>query len=133
MIIGKCVSNSATTYTFRYPFDSLVAVSNNLIKEPLSASLLANSDDTEILLWQSENANIVLSGYSRLGLQANFRSWLDSFNVASGEYGLRLDIDTTRDFSNNDATPTEQHVVYHLFLDTTDMYGDPYNFVSYFQ
>ena len=78
------------SYIYRNPFDYLVDATNNMIKNPLgdAVGLVANDPNrTEIIIWTYNTADngilnddgLDLAGYTRLGIQAQFRSWLNPF------------------------------------------------------
>jgi hypothetical protein len=73
-------------------------MSNNLIIGDVGEKgLLANcpnNDDNlqEVLVWSRTFENQELKDYTRLGLSADFKTWLT--NTVSGEYGLRLVVTT---------------------------------------
>ena len=94
IIIGKQITNNTSPFLFTTPFDTLVDVSANLINDKLTEGyLLANHPTaTEVLLWKkdfSEKEQDV-AGFTRLGLQGQFRAWLNSFNCIDGDYGYKL-------------------------------------------
>lgn len=70
------------------------------------------------------------TGFTRLGLQAQFQAWLQQSECAEGNYGLRL---TVRFEPDVGVTQEEQDPVTKvLYLDTNDMIGNPYAFESFF-
>lgn len=125
IITGKYVATDEAEY-FDYvsPLNNFIDITGNLIDVDISYSLLANDPDRkEIKLW--ERKGISLKQYERLGISAEFQTWLASLNAASGSYGLKLNI-----VAKNE----EGHDVYTtLKLDVDDMYGNPYNFSNYFK
>ena len=125
IITGKYVATDEAEY-FDYvsPLNDFIDITGNLIDVDISYSLLANDPDRkEIKLW--ERKGISLKQYERLGISAEFQTWLASLNAASGSYGLKLNI-----VAKNE----EGHDVYTtLKLDVDDMYGNPYNFSNYFK
>lgn len=94
IIIGKQVTNNTSPFLFTTPFDTMVDVSTNLINDKVTEGYLRANDpeEKEVLLWEKDftanNQEIV--GYTRLGLQGQFRSWLDSFKCINGDYGYKL-------------------------------------------
>lgn len=94
IIIGKQVTKNTSPFLFTTPFDTMVDVSTNLINDKTTEGhLRANDpDEKEILLWEKDftENNQEIAGYTRLGIQGQFRSWLDSFKCISGNYGYKL-------------------------------------------
>ena len=125
IITGKYVATDEAEY-FDYvsPLNNFIDITGNLIDVDISYSLLANDPDRkEIKLW--ERKGISLKQYERLGISAEFQTWLANLNATSGSYGLKLNI-----VAKNE----EGHDVYTtLKLDADDMYGNPYNFSNYFK
>lgn len=111
IIIGKQVSNNTSPFIFTTPFDTIVDVSSNLIDEQIDSKncyLLANNPDRrEILIWSKNFKDSMqdIAGFTRLGVQGQFRSWLDSFKCIDGDYGykiiLKCDEDLLRSEQNN--------------------------------
>ena len=163
-IIAKKTNEEDTPTTYQYPFDSFVDITGNIIKNTpkVEGSLIANGywdmsdpDDIQILtgedeqlIWayNIEGEDIVnseqgeqFSKYTRLGIQAQFQSWLAEDNAVSGSYGLRLrveaekadaaDIETDEEYEE----PKIETVYYDFVLDSADMVGNPYAFDTYFQ
>ena len=111
IIIGKQVSNNTSPFIFTTPFDTIVDVSSNLIDKQIDSKncyLLANNlDRREILIWSKNFKDSMqdIAGFTRLGVQGQFRSWLDSFKCVDGDYGykiiLKCDEDLLRSEQNN--------------------------------
>ena len=212
IIIGKQVTNDTTPFIFTTPFDTIVDVSTNLIQGDTGIrSLIANNPDVpseeqtddeyilhqnvKQLVWEKDFGDTSLVGFTRLGIQGQFRSWLKSYQAKSGDYGYRLiltcekethlttiatservlkklhsDLNETiwgelqtsdeikwpenmiiswanyNTLSQEDKQKTiknmeeyltqilkESYAKYELYLSATDMYGDPYNFQSFYQ
>lgn len=163
-IIAKKTNEEDTPVTYQYPFDSFVDITGNIIKNTpqVEGSLIANGywdksdpDDIQVLAGEDEQLiwaynitgdNVVnyeegekFSKYTRLGIQAQFQSWLAEDNAVSGSYGLRLrveaekadleDIETDEEYEE----PETEVVYYDFVLDSADMVGNPYAFDTYFQ
>ena len=142
--------DSEISYIYRNPFDYLVDATNNMIKKPLNDTigLVANDPNrTEIIIWTYNTADngilnddgLDLAGYTRLGIQAQFRSWLNPFytpdqqvsKVVEGSYGLKLRITTVGDTTIKDTNTMSK--TYELYIDASDMNGNPYDFNTFFQ
>ena len=63
-------------------------------------------------------------GYSRLGLKANFKSWIKS--AIKGNYGLAI-ILTVNEPSTASSSQMEEQEYYYTFSNK-DMYGNTYDF-----
>ena len=111
IIIGKQVSNNTSPFIFTTPFDTIVDVSSNLIDEQIDSKncylLVNNPDRREVLIWSKNFKDSMqdIAGFTRLGVQGQFRSWLDSFKCIDGDYGykiiLKCDEDLLRSEQNN--------------------------------
>lgn len=142
--------DSEISYIYRNPFDYLVDATNNMIKNPLddAVGLVANDPNrTEIIIWTYNTAGngilnddgLNLAGYTRLGIQAQFRSWLNPFytsdqqisKVVEGSYGLKLKVTTMGDTTIKDTNTMSK--IYELYIDASDMNGNPYDFNTFFQ
>lgn len=125
IITGKYVATDEAEY-FDYvsPLNNFIDITGNLIDTNISYSLLANDpDEKEIKLWETKG--ISLKQYERLGISAEFQTWLARLNAVSGSYGLKLNI-VAKNEQGHDVYTT-------LRLDADDMYGNPYNFGNYFK
>lgn len=146
-IVGKKTDkNEDKPYNFVNPFNTFIDLTGNFFiakdnnKEVWS--ILANGNEEEIEI--TPNGGITFTdeqqGFTRLGLRADFRAWLETLGVISGNYGLKINIygikDDTADnikkieasIKNNGKTP----LIASIDLDTNDMYGNPYNFEGYY-
>lgn len=164
-IIGKKNKNDVEeAFVYKNPFSSLVDITGNLVKADTSSyaqsALIANHPDKqEIVIWSYnlkkssalyQNSGIKLSSYTRLGIQAQFQSWLNPYpvsetksdeygpieyttrmeNVIEGNYGLKLRVLALQD---NIAGEDQEFTPYEFQLNTNDMNGNPYNFQTFFQ
>ena len=96
---------------------------NGTKKELIANEMIENGEYTEIPIGSfMDNKNgVELTGFDRLGFSAGFKTLLKEYNVVEGTYGVRIEIIHGE---NNDTT--------NLYFDNTEMYGDTYNFKSYF-
>jgi hypothetical protein len=58
-------------------------------------------------------------------LSAQFRTLLDNYDMRSGSYGLRLDIYVRVN------PESDKFIIRSVFLDSSEMFGNPYSFVLY--
>lgn len=150
MIIGKQVDNLNTPMIYHSPFQTLVDVSNNLIEGNHEISIWANHENdynwetslldfkqskaytekddqnnTTACIWDS--GEIFEQGFSRLGVQAQFSTWLSEYNTILGNYGLALEITfkCVELVENN----TFSKIV---TFDSNTFFGDVYNFETYY-
>ena len=126
LIVGKYIANNEQYATYQAPFELYIDITENLIEDDISTGLLANGETTEKLIWSwYKPQGQGLRGYTRLGFNAKFRSWLAALEPIAGTYGVRIDIEGT------EKTTTEEsdiHKNYKYFLTSDEFYGDPYNF-----
>ena len=122
IITGKYVaSDEAEYFDYVSPLNNFIDITGNLIDTDISYSLLANDPDkTEIKLWELKGLSF--KQYERLGISAEFQTWLARLNAASGSYGLKLNI-VAKNEQGHDVYTT-------LKLDASDMYGNPYNILN---
>ena len=150
IIQGKKTSDSEKPFVFTTPFDTMLDLTDNLIvNQDTKNGLIANNgymtktvieEQKPIEVISKEQGfykeicslhNLNLAGYTRLGIKANFMSWIPE--AVKGSYGLRITIT-----DNLNTTTTDDHLVTSvqqtkvMLLDTQDMYGSPYNFESYY-
>ena len=82
------------------------------------------------LIWDSKDLSptgeeIFESRYTRLGVKAQFSTWLNEYNTAYGNYGLAIVLI----FSNNDSTGRFGKVI---TFDSSEFFGDVYNFETFY-
>ena len=146
-IVGKKTDkNEDKPYNFVNPFNTFIDLTGNFFiakdnnKEVWS--ILANGNEEEIEI--TPNGGITFTdeqqGFTRLGLRADFRAWLETLGVVSGNYGLKLNIYGIRDDTADNIKKIESSIknngeiplIASIDLDTNDMYGNPYNFEGYY-
>lgn len=134
IITGKYVQDGGEYYTYIAPFDSYLDITNNFIETNIGErSLLANGATTEIPIfeWHRADDETIPKEYSRMGLKADFRTWLGYLQPVTGSYGLRIDI-VSREVQTV-ISDEESHKNYSFYLDSSDFYGDIYNFETFYQ
>ena len=146
-IVGKKTDkNEDKPYNFVNPFNTFIDLTGNffIAKDNNKEiwSILANGNEEEIEI--TPNGGITFTdeqqGFTRLGLRADFRAWLETLGVVSGSYGLKLNIygikddtaDNIKKIENSIKNNGEVPLIASIELDTNDMYGNPYNFEGYY-
>lgn len=145
-IVGKGVKNETdSAVTVVPPSDTVLNMTGNLVSigenEKENLKLIANSMqntsnstdknasyeakylwsisiDDEIYNKQWQN-----STYDSIVLKADFSSRLSNYSLSAGHYGLWLDVYIL--MSEERKTATQKR----FYLDSKDMFGDPYNFI----
>lgn len=127
-ITGRYIKKGNEIENVRYmtPFDNCLDVTGNIIGNIGEFSLLANGNIAALNLWKKDLEGQDIAGYDYLGLSADFFAALSEFNPISGNYGLELVIEGTEKNSDNLLR------AYSFKLDSSDMYGNPYLFETYF-
>lgn len=105
-------------------------VSTNITESFENNGLLANdrggSSYIPICTLTNDDGN--LSGYTRLGISAEFQSLLNNSDTTFGNYGLKFYVYSTLPSAPGEA---EKDGVYEFYLDSADMIGNPYKFAAY--
>lgn len=130
MIVGKYMDEGENQYfTYSHPMKSFVNITGNLIPDEREFTLLANapSEVSKKMLYSIPIENG--KRYDRLGISADFKTWLRGFRTSFGSYGLEIDVTTI-----NPQVSTSPDVVkkFKYILDCTEFYGNPYNFETYY-
>lgn len=152
IILNKVAIDTDLTSSVAYtsPLKTMLSFTDNIIEKDLIQpdidsgvknkkyfSLLANGENkvgelnpevfTSKLLysipWQTYN------NYEKIGISADFQTWLKDLDASSGEYGLELL------FFNSKTTLRDQQEkksTYRFTFGLNDILGDPYNFPTYF-
>jgi hypothetical protein len=126
------VDNSICPITYVSPLDSMLDITENIVPDDRAnrtIGLRANDpNQSELCLWSVDltkedygNKDI----YDTISLQADFKTLLSGYNVFDGSYGLRLDMYV------RPASDLTQRVKHTAFLDSSQMFGNPYSFIVY--
>lgn len=134
IIIGKKADETAKPFVFTTPFDNIYDMTDNIVAGKVEdGALVANAlnnygkeenKEYEIITLCDQDCNYY--GYTRLGLKANFKSWIKQ--AVRGEYGLAI-ILTAQDFNIASSQAIKEETYYYTFSNT-DMYGNPYDFAT---
>ena len=134
IIIGKKTDETAKPFVFTTPFDNIYDMTDNIVAGKVEdGALVANAlnsyskeenKEYEIITLCDQDCNYY--GYTRLGLKANFKSWIKQ--AVRGEYGLAI-ILTAQDFNIASSQAIKEETYYYTFSNT-DMYGNPYDFAT---
>ena len=141
-ITGRVAADDTTPFNYTSPMDNMIKITNNIFDDAKviygeNIGLTANEGRIE----GQENPGTVIgplysltesaqfAGFTRLGLSANFRSWLTGQDVESGTYGLMVRIYTT---ITDQPGSKNKNALYDLRFDSSKMIGNPYQFESYF-
>ena len=126
--------DDSTPITYVSPLDSFLSMADLIepdenIQGALKANELDKQNKNGITIWQktltdSSYVDLQNNGiYDAIGLSADFKCLLGKYDMKSGKYGLRLDIKVK---VNN----TDNYIVKSFYLDSPEMFGNPYNFVA---
>ena len=123
IITGPYVGKNDNSITYISLFNQFIDVSGDLVQDDIECGLTANNmDKSAIHIWSSDSFNY--QGFNRLGISAEFMTFLEQGTI-EGQYGLCL-----RLFTESETGTGE---VYSFYLDSSDMYGNPYNYSTYFR
>ena len=136
-IIGKYVTdNSITPITYVSPLESILDITTNLVPEEKRGPhrLYANEQVAENATIEDlmENSKGILIAtirpnieslevseiYDTFYIAGEFRTLLGDYTILTGNYGIRAE------FHDGDQ-------VHEIYLDSQDMFGDPYNFAVF--
>ena len=136
-IVGRVAATDTTPFNYTSPMDTMIKITNDVLDSSKTiygdnAGLLANDSNKSTIIGPlysiSETGDF--AGFTRLGITANFRSWLNGLDVAQGTYGIKILIYT--DISDAPGS-VKENAVYELTFSSADMIGNPYQFESYYQ
>lgn len=135
IIKGRVSTIDTTPFKYTSPLDTMVSLSGDVLDAPQSdevvqeRGLVANSPYKSVIgpIYAIKDVP-GLSGFTRLGISANFKSLLSGLDVAQGTYGIKLII-----YANNfDKPGVQTQSIYDLDFSSADMIGNPYQFEDYF-
>lgn len=135
-IVGRVAATDTTPFNYTSPMDTMIKITDDVLDSSKTiygdnAGLLANDSNKSTIIGPlysiSETGDF--AGFTRLGITANFCSWLSGLDVAQGTYGIKILIYT--DISDAPGS-VKENAVYELTFSSADMIGNPYQFESYF-
>ena len=127
-IIGRKTADDTAPFVYTAPLDTMIQIEDNNQIVSGSFGLLANEDNTSKVIGPIYTITDInnFQGFTRMGISADFKTWLTGYDAAEGMYGLRMYIYTKS--SNLD----EKDNIYEMTFSNEDMYGNPYQFENYF-
>nr|DAU63177.1 MAG TPA: hypothetical protein [Caudoviricetes sp.] len=127
-IVGRHIDEEGKYLTYKPPLDKYVNITGDLCPDKGFYGLLANRPDKlETVIWQGEVNRY--QDFTRIGIKAEFKSWLNNYKPIEGNYGVRVDLRC----ETCGGVATEKKITNHSFyLDSVGMYGNPYNFESFY-
>lgn len=157
LIISKKTDDIVQPMIFKMPFDNIFDMTGNLAAtdkwQPIDiGALLANdvqvNDNGKPILIEGgttvclgtlgedeEGKKINFSNYTRLGIKADFKTWVAE--AVQGSYGLRLKVTTEapnavpdKEGKQKDGETTT--TTHSLIFNVNDMYGNPYNYETFY-
>lgn len=124
--------NDTCPITYISPMDTLLDMTDNIISKENIRGLRANDENqSEWCIWSADCTQPDYrhlqnnSLYDTIAIKGDFKTLLTGYNVNSGSYGLRLDM------YFKPTNGTDKLIKYSAYLDSTDMYGNPYSFLIY--
>jgi succinate dehydrogenase flavin-adding protein (antitoxin of CptAB toxin-antitoxin module) len=132
-IIGLNITdNDSCPITYVSPLDTMLDMTDNIISGERVEGLRANDvNQSEWCLWSADCTQPDYrklqnnSLYDTIAIRGDFKTLLTGYNVNSGSYGLRLDM------YFKPTNGTDKLIKHSAYLDSSDMYGNPYSFLIY--
>lgn len=125
IILGRRTSSDSEYFNYVAPSETFVDITGDL-KGAISGSpfsILANGDTFLKKVYSITNAQ---KKYDRLCVKADFMNTLNRLETVAGDYGLYIKIKYTDEI---DTTALKEKT---FNFSQNDMYGDVYNFTTYF-
>ena len=128
IISGKYVSGELEDTSYVSPAETFISVTDNLFANQFDNeyALTANGATRMIPI---ASALIDEVGYNRILISGEFQTWLKHYNLAAGHYGLRIDIEEKKQIDPN----RFDSQIHSYYLDVSSMYGDVYNFETFYK
>lgn len=123
IIVGRRTTSTTPYFNYVAPTETYVDITENVVDSEDTFSILANGSTGMKLIYQWVGQN---KGFDRLGVKANFKTLLSGLNPITGNYGLYLKVTSCDDIVPEDKTIT------NLWLGQAEMYGNVYNFNTFF-
>lgn len=134
IIKGRVAATDTTPFRYTSPLDTMISIKSEFTDTVIGENQGLTANDSQhqitdaIYSIGSTQALTGISGFTRLGVSANFKSLLNNFDVVSGSYGIKLVV-----YSEIiDKPGSKKDAVYVLDFNSADMIGNPYQFEDFF-
>lgn len=134
IIKGRVAATDTTPFRYTSPLDTMISIKSEFTDTVIGENQGLTANDslhpvTDVIYSiGSTQALTGISGFTRLGVSANFKSLLSNFDVVSGSYGIKLVV-----YSEViDKPGSKKDAVYVLDFNSADMIGNPYQFEDFF-
>lgn len=134
IIKGRVAATDTTPFRYTSPLDTMISIKSEFTDTVIGENqgLTANDSNEQIskVIYSIGSTQVLtgISGFTRLGVSANFKSLLSNFDVVSGSYGIKLVV-----YSEIiDKPGSKKDAVYVLDFNSADMIGNPYQFEDFF-
>lgn len=134
IIKGRVAATDTTPFRYTSPLDTMISIKSEFTDTVIGENqgLTANNSNEQIskVIYSIGSTQVLtgISGFTRLGVSANFKSLLSNFDVVSGSYGIKLVV-----YSEViDKPGSKKDAVYVLDFNSADMIGNPYQFEDFF-
>ena len=130
LITGRYIADQdSNQYRYKAPWERFIDMTNNLI--PVSSTnefkIKANDSITKKTIARVQVTNG--TQYTRMGLKADFKTYLSAYNVVRGSFGIGLNI--TYEIQLTAQTPPITKKV-NINYTSDEMYGNPYKYDTYY-
>ena len=139
-IVGRIATTNTTPFKYTSPLSTMLKIEDKLFENQNfeSVGLLINKITNPITKEHSPTAikyvdieipqDNKYEGFSRLGVSVDFKCLLNSYNVISGSYGIKIYI-----HANVTDKPGNSSIgIWELTFDSSEMIGNPYYFDDFF-
>lgn len=139
-IVGRIATTNTTPFKYTSPLSTMLKIEDKLFENQNfeSVGLLINKITNPITKEHSPTAIKYIDieipqdnkyeGFSRLGVSVDFKCLLNSYNVISGSYGIKIYI-----HANVTDKPGNSSIgIWELTFDSSEMIGNPYYFDDFF-
>lgn len=76
-------------------------------------------------------SNVFYQGYTRIGISAQFSTWLSDYNTFTGNYGLAIEV-TFKCLDADNINNQQDTFTKIITFDSKEFFGDIYNFETYY-
>lgn len=130
LITGKYIADEDSgQYRYKAPWERFVDMTNNLIPASVQKEFTIKANDS---ITKKTIARVQVTNgtqYTRMGLRADFKTYLSAYNVLRGSFGIGLNI--TYEIQLTSQTPPITKKV-NINFTSDEMYGNPYKYDTYY-
>lgn len=142
-IISRQVGDVGDSFVYISPLENFVRLTEDLIPNANKGKYGLKTNDTEKYSVQiasiklNESGAVDIGGFSAFGISAKFKTDVAALEIMRGNYGLHLVVNSVKEqiIGTENGVQTKEYSPARddLYLQCTDMWGNPYGYDMFFE